>query len=162
MDHFYQALVHNPFLFYINSSTVLSAMMEVAHYAGFMLLVGSIAIIDLRILGVAGHNRTAASLAQDLFPWMWTGFAFALVSGFVMFAGDAPDFGRSWVFQVKVLWIIVALIFGIAVQWKVSRWERPESHSMPIGAKLVALISIILWIGAILVSVEVPAISGVG
>ena len=162
MEHFYQALVHNSFLFYINSSVVLSDILEVAHYAGFMLLVGSIAIVDLRILGVAGRNRKAASLAQDLFPWMWTGFAFALVSGFVMFAGDAPDFGRSWVFQVKVLWIIVALIFGIAVQWKVSNWERSDSHSMPVVAKLVALISIILWIGAILVSVEVPAISGTG
>lgn len=162
MQHFYEALLHNPFLFYINSSIVLSAVMEVAHYAGFMLLVGSIAIVDLRVLGIAGRNRTATSLAQDLFPWTWVGFAFALVSGFVMFASDAPDFGRSWVFKVKILWIIVALIFGIAVQWKVPSWERPESHSMPIGAKFVALISIILWVGAILVSVEVPAISGVG
>jgi hypothetical protein len=162
MDQFYQALLHNSFLFYINSSIVLSTVMELAHYAGFMLLVGSIAIVDLRILGLAARNRTATSLAQDLLPWMWLGFAFALVSGFVMFAGDAPDYGRSWVFQVKVLWVIVALIFGIAVQKKVPSWERPESHSMPIGAKLVALISIVLWIGAILVSVEVPAISGIG
>jgi len=161
MDDFYQVLFHNSFLTYINSSIVLSSAMEIAHFMGFMLLVGSIAIVDLRVLGVAGRNRTVASLAEDLFPWMWTGFAFALVSGFVMFAGDAPDFGHSWIFQVKVLWIIVALIFGIAVQWKISSWESPESASMPIGAKLLALISLILWIVAILVSVEVPAISGV-
>ncbi len=161
MDQFYQALFHNSFLFYINSSVALSSVMELAHFAGFMMLVGSMAIVDLRILGIAGRNRTLASLAQDLLPWMWIGFIFALVSGFVMFAGDAPDFGHSWVFQVKVVWIIVALIFSIAIQWKVSSWEQPESRSAPIGAKLIALISLILWIGAILVSVEVPAISGV-
>ena len=161
MDQFYQALAHNSFIIYINSSPALSALTEFAHFAGFMMLVGSIAIVDLRILGLAGNNCTAASLAQDLFPWAWTGFAMTLVSGFVMFAGDAIDFRRSWVFQVKVLWIIVALIFGLAIQWKVSKWERVESHSMPASAKLVALISLILWIGAILVSVEVPAISGV-
>jgi len=161
MDQFYRALLHNSFFFYINSSPVLADLVEMAHFAGFMMLVGSIAIVDLRILGLAGRNRTASELAEDLFPWMWIGFWISLATGFTMFAGDAPDFGHSWVFRLKVLWIIVALVFGMAVQWKVSRWERTGSHSMPIGAKLVALISLILWIGAILVSVEVPAISGV-
>jgi hypothetical protein len=161
MDQFYQALLHNPFLLYINSSPVLSDLVEMTHFIGFMLLVGSIAIVDLRILGLAGRHRTAAALAQDLYPWAWIGFFLALISGFVMFAGDAPDFGHSWVFQVKVVWIILALIVGMAVQRKVSSWEQPDSQSLPAGAKFVALISLILWIGAILVSVEVPAISGV-
>jgi len=161
MDSFYQMLFHNSFLSYINSSAVLSDIMEASHYLGFMLLVGSAAIVNLRILGLAGRGRTVASLARDLFPWMWMGFAFAFVSGFVMFAGAAPDFGHSWVFQLKVVWIIVALIFGIAVQLKVSSGERPESDSVSVGVKFMALISIILWLGAILVSVEVPAISGV-
>lgn len=158
--HFCEWLEHNSWIVAINSSVVLSAILEVAHYAGFFLLVGSIAIVDLRVLGLAARRQTAASLAEQLFPWMWTGMVSAFLSGFLMFAGDATDFSHASIFGVKMLVVFLALVVGIIVQWSVPRWDR--APSMPMGARLVAFISLALWIGAILAAVEVPAISGVG
>ena len=158
--HLGEWLEHNSWIVAINSSVVLSTILEVAHYAGFFLLVGSIAIVDLRVLGVATRRQTATSLAEELFPWMCTGFISALLSGFIMFAGDATDFSAASIFRVKMLAVLLALAAGIIVQWSVRKWER--APSMPIGARLMAFISLALWIGAILVAVEVPAISGVG
>jgi|SRR5690348_14357078 len=160
MLHFCAWLQNNSLLVAINSSTVLSALMEVAHYAGFFLLVGTIAIVDLRVLGIAGRGQNVAILGAQLFPWMWVGLAFAFLSGFVMFSGDAGDFYLASVFRIKISVILLAVIFGIIVQWGARKWG--QLPSVPVSAKILALVSLVLWIGAILASVEVPAISGVG
>ncbi len=160
MLHFCEWLEKNPWIVAIDSSILISLILEILHYSGFFLLVGSTAIVDLRVMGVAARRRTPAEVGNQLFPWMWTGLAMAVFSGFFMFAGDAADFYQAITFRVKILVVLVALAFGLIVRRQVPRWS--ELPSIPVGAKLVAFLSLVLWIGAILISVEVPAISGVG
>jgi hypothetical protein len=81
-------------------------------------------------------------------------------SGFFMFAGDAVDFYGAITFRIKILVVLAALAFGLIVRRQIPRWS--EFGSIPVRAKIVAFCSLVLWIGAILISVEVPAISGVG
>lgn len=158
--HFCEALQHNSWIIALDSSVIISSLFEVCHYAGFFLLVGSIALIDLRVLGIAGRGQTATAMAEQLFPWMWIGFVFALVSGFFMFAADAVDFYGASFFRLKMLALLAALAVGIFVQWQVPRWDRQGSISF--GPKIVALVSLLLWVATILVALEVPAINGVG
>ncbi|MGA9884907.1 MAG: DUF6644 family protein [Candidatus Acidiferrales bacterium] len=160
MEHFCEALQHNSWIITLNSSIVISSFFEFCHYAGFFLLVGSIALVDLRVLGVAGRRQTATAMAEQLFPWMWTGLVFAFVSGFLMFAGDATDFWGAPVFRLKMLVLVIAIVVGIIVQWRVPRWDRRPSISL--GAKSIALLSLLLWIATILTALEVAAINGVG
>jgi hypothetical protein len=160
MLQFCEWLEHNSFILWLDSNVVLSLVMEILHYSGFFLIVGTTAIVDLRVLGLAGKDEQPSALAEQLVPWMWTGLTMAVVSGFFMFSADAADFYLAYTFRFKILVVVLAAIFGAVVVRKVSSWEmRP---SIPAGAKIVALISLILWVGAILASVEVPAISGVG
>jgi uncharacterized membrane protein len=158
--HFCVWLQHTAFITWVSNSVVMATFIEVLHYFSLFLLVGSIVVVDLRILGVAARRRNATELAQDLFPVMWTGLALNFLSGFLLFAGDAPTFYTNWVFHIKLTVILVAVIFGIIVQSNVQKWDRPAG--IPIGAKLVALISLALWIGSILAAVEVPALTSVG
>lgn len=160
MGHFCEALQHNSWIVTLDSSIAISSFFEVCHYAGFFLLVGSIVLIDLRVLGIASRRQTATAMSEQLFPWMWTGLVFALVSGFFMFAADAVDFYGASYFRLKMLVLVIALAVGIVVQWQVPRWDR--QGSMGISVKIVALISLLLWIATILVALEVPAINGVG
>jgi len=160
MQHFCEALQHNSWIIALNSSIAITSFFEICHYAGFFLLVGSIALVDLRVLGIAGRRQTATAMAEQLFPWMWTGFIFATISGFLMFAGDAIDFYGASLFRTKMLVMMAALLVGIFVQWQVPRWDR--RGPMSLGAKSVALLSLLLWIATILAALEVPAINGVG
>jgi hypothetical protein len=158
--HFCAWLQQNSVIIALDNSVVLSALLEILHYTGFFLLVGTIAIVDLRLIGVAGRGQDVTALGKQMFPWMWTGLIFAFVSGFLMFAGDATDFALASVFHIKVGVILLAVVFGIIVQWNVPKWG--QMPFIPASAKLLAFISLVLWIGAILAAVEVPAISGVG
>ncbi len=144
----------------MNSSAWVSSVLEVVHYFSFFVLVGATAIVDLRIMGVAGRRQSAARLAEQAFPWIWTGLCFAVLSGFIMFAGQATDYLHNSIFHRKLLVILLATIFGAWVQRGVAKWD--QSKSMPAWAKVVALVSLALWVGAILMGVDVPAITGVG
>ncbi len=72
-----------------------------------------------------------------------------------MFAGQATTFYPATVFQIKLFVILLALIFGAAVQRRVAKWDRLAAASG--RAKLLALVSLVLWLGAILASLEVAA-----
>lgn len=155
-----EALQDNSVIVTLNSVGWMAATLEIVHYFGMFVLVGSVAIVDLRVIGWAGRQQSATKLAQRLFPWMWAGLALNFLSGFVMFAGIAASYIPDSTFRMKMLVILAAVIFGIIVQWKVPAWD--QLPAMPMGAKLIAAISLLLWVGAILAGNEVPALSGLG
>jgi hypothetical protein len=151
---FCEWLQHSSWVAAIEGSVAASVLVELGHYFGFFLIVGSIVVVDLRILGLAGRGQNAARLAGQLFPVMWTGLFFTVLTGLLMFAGDAIALFPNPVFRIKLLVVLTAVIFGIVVQRNVGRWER--SSRIPVTAKCLAFVSLVLWIGAILSAVEVP------
>jgi hypothetical protein len=150
---FFEWLEHSRCVTAISESGWMYPVAEVAHFFGLFLLVGTIAVIDLRLLGLAGRRQSAGELAQNLFPWMWTGFGIASVSGFLMFATGATGFVANTQFRIKMLVTLLAVTFGAIVQRKTSGWDQPSG--MPVVAKLTAAISLALWIGVILAATEI-------
>lgn len=138
----------------------LYATVSVTHYFTLFMLVGTIVLVDLRILGLAARSQRVAQIADVLFPWIWTALGLALLSGFIMFATDAGDYYPDKIFRIKMTAILLALISTVIVRWKVPEWDRAPVIS--VGAKLVAFVSLVLWIGTILAGVEIAAISGLG
>ena len=118
------------------------------------------AVVDLRVMGVAARKRNLAELSAQIFPWAWTGLVLASISGFLMFATDAGDWAPDRVFHVKVGMIVISIVFAILVQRGVPKWAAaPE---VPAWAKIVAAIALLLWIGTILTASEIPAMEGLG
>jgi len=149
-----ERLQHASWVAAINNSVVASVLVELTHYFSFFLLVGTIVMVDLRVLGLAGRRQSVAQLADQLFPVMWTGLGFAFLSGFILFAGDALTFLPNPVFRAKLWVILLAVVSGIVVQRNVRKWD--QLPAVPKAAKFVALVSLVLWIGVILTAVEVP------
>ncbi|MGA7792578.1 MAG: DUF6644 family protein [Candidatus Acidiferrales bacterium] len=144
-----------PWIVTITNSAILISLVWLIHYIGFFLLVGTTAVVDLRILGAAARNEKLAPLAGQLFPFAWTGLGMVIVSGFIMFAGQATTFYPTAVFRIKMGVVLLAFIFGVIVQRKSLVWGL--APSVPAAAKWLALASLALWVGAILAGLEVPA-----
>jgi hypothetical protein len=153
-------LQDNSIIVALTSTGWTAAGLAILHYYSMFVLVGSMAIVDLRVLGVMARGQSATDLARRVFPWVWVSLAVNLISGFVMFAGDATAYVPTRSFHVKILVVLLAIVFGIIVQWRVPTWDR--FPILPATAKVVAAVSLLLWVGAILMGVEVPAISGIG
>lgn len=144
-----------PWIVTITNSAVLISVVWLAHYFGFFLLVGTTAVVNLRVLGAAARNQRLAPLAGQLFPLAWTGLGLVIASGFIMFAGQATTFYPTPVFRMKMGMVLLAIAFGGIVQRKLPAWDR--APCVPAAAKWLAFASLVLWIGAILAGLEVPA-----
>lgn len=158
--HLCRWLQDNSFIDLINGTAWMAAALEIVHYFSMFILVGSAAIVDLRVLGLLGRRESAAQLGERLFPWMWYSLALNFASGFLMFGGSAVSYYRNDVFYDKVGVVVLAVAATIIVQLRIRKWD--QFPAMPIDAKLMAFVSIVLWIGAIVAGVEVPALTNVG
>jgi uncharacterized membrane protein len=158
--HICRWLQDNSLIALINGTAWSAAATEIVHYFSMFILVGSMVIVDLRVLGLVAQKQDASQLADRLFPWIWASLALNFLSGFVMFAGSATAYYRNDIFYDKLGIVLLAIIANIVVQQKVRAWN--QLPAMPAWAKLVAVVSIGLWIGAIVAGVEVPALTGVG
>ena len=153
-------LQENSFVALINGTAWSAAAVEIIHYFSMFILVGSMVIVDLRVLGLVGRGQDATQFADQLFPWIWGSLALNFLSGFVMFAGSATAYYRNNILYDKMGLILLAIVANIIVQQKVDKWN--QLLAMPAWAKLLAVLSTGLWVGAIIAGVEAPALTGVG
>jgi hypothetical protein len=114
------------------------------HFIGFAFSIGTIAIVDFRLLGWAMRRQSPAELAADLDPWTRAGFAIMLTTGFLMFSADAVTYHNNPSFQFKMTVLSVALLFHFTIHRRVSRSEVPR-----LAAKFAAALSLVLWIAVV-------------
>lgn len=123
---------------------------EIVHIVGIALLVGSIAILDLRLLGLS-RSLSVRRLAAHILPWSIAGFALIVPSGLAMFVAHAGDLIANPVFAVKISLILVAganagvLHAGAlrgAAQWDIDAMP-------PLAARAAAAVSLLLWVSVI-------------
>src|SRR5690242_5218651 len=86
---FWEWLVTSPWANAMNGPEWAFPVVESIHFIGFALSIGTIAIVDLRLLGLGMRRQSAAQLAADLAPWTRAGLAVMLITGPLMFSADA-------------------------------------------------------------------------
>jgi len=119
-------------------------VLECFHILGFILLAGSIALIDFRLLGALLRDQKPADLSVDAAPWTLVGLALVLTSGALLFASDPDHYYLNHAFQFKMATLLLALAFHYTIH---GRAVRPGAS--PGKGKLAACLSLALWAGVI-------------
>jgi hypothetical protein len=119
-------------------------VLECFHILGFILLAGSIALIDFRLLGALLRDQKPADLSVDAAPWTLIGLALVLTSGALLFASDPDHYYLNHAFQFKMAILLLALAFHYTIH---GRAVRPGVS--PGAGKLAACLSLALWAGVI-------------
>jgi hypothetical protein len=129
---------------------------QLIHFTGLSLWLGTNIALDVRLLGVGKWRRTAAELSQDLFAWNWIGFCVVVTGGFLLFSATATSYMQNPAFEVKLGMLApTALLWHIIVQRKARTWgQRPEVA--PLG-RLAGLIELSLWVGVVTAAVLIPS-----
>ncbi|HEY6393645.1 MAG TPA: DUF6644 family protein [Bryobacteraceae bacterium] len=138
-----------PFLDWIASSAVAKVIngpewafpvVQSFHFLGFAFLIGTIAIVDLRLLGGGMRRQSPAELAKDLKPWTLIGLVLMLTTGPVMFSADPRVYYFNPSFRFKITCLLIAIFYHFTIH----RWAiRPQAA--PIVGKLAAVVSLALW-----------------
>lgn len=122
-------------------------VVEIAHIVGFSVLVGAVAMFDLRLLGL-GRALPVQALARHLLPWSWIALLLIVPSGLLMFSTQ-PELLDNRVFLLKLALIGTAGLNALA--FHAGPWRRAPywADATPIAARLHAGASLLLWIGVI-------------
>src|SRR6476659_8204368 len=135
----------------IRDSLYLFPLIESTHVIGLSLVFGTIAIIDLRLLGIASTRRPFSRIAGDILKWTWAAFALTVATGLLMFITNAGVYYHNFYFRSKMLLLALAginmLMFELTAGRTIHRWDKAPSAPPP--AKLIAVLSLTLWIGVI-------------
>ena len=127
-------------------------LLESIHVIAVGLVVGSIMMVDLRLLGLAALRYPASQVTRRLVPWTWGAFVVAAVTGFGLFATRAPAYVENPAFQIKFLLLPLACLnmawFQVRTFRGIGAWDMASPP--PPSARLAGAVSLLLWAGVVL------------
>jgi len=127
---------------------------EILHFFGMALLIGSVGLVDARMLGI-GKGIPIKSL-EKFIPLGVIGFIINLLTGIMFVAGNPvggpQEYLTNLAFLLKMLCVLIAglnllAFYALGIAKKANAVE--PGGDAPMSAKVVAAVSLLLWFGVI-------------
>ena len=128
-------LIQNPI-----SGELAFPILECFHIGGFALSIGMTALVDFRLLGLGLRDETPAEIADSGLWWVLGGLVVAVFSGFLIFSTDPDMYYLNWVFDVKMVCLVLAIVFNYTIHRRVVS---------PAAGRWVAVASLTLWLSVV-------------
>jgi hypothetical protein len=152
MKQFLQALEATPWGTAVRENTWLFPTIESVHVLALVLVVGSIMVVDLRLLNLASRERSVKELTDDVLPWTWSAFVVAAITGTLLFSSSAMRYSGLWQFEAKMCMLVLAAInmaiFHVGAFRNVAHWDKAEARP-PLAARLAGGISLGIWLSIV-------------
>jgi hypothetical protein len=135
----------------IRENDVLFPLIESVHVLSICLVVGSIFVVDLRLLGLAWINRSVSRVSSGILPVTWSAFAVAVASGSLLFISNSTKYLENGFFVAKLV-LICAAGLNMAIFHAISAKDQPRwdnKTAPPLPARLAGGLSILLWISVV-------------
>jgi uncharacterized membrane protein len=135
----------------IRENDLLFPLIESVHVVSICLVVGSILVVDLRLLGLASLDRSVSRVTRGTLPLTWFAFAVAVASGSLMFISNATKYLENGYFIAKLL-LIGAAGLNMVIFHAISARNQPQWENqarLPLQARLAGGLSILLWISVV-------------
>ena len=136
---------------YIRQSLYFFPFLESLHVVGLTMVFGSIAVLDLRLLGIASIRRPVARVAIDVEKWAWWAFALTAVTGALMFITNASVYYHNTFFRLKMAMLVLAGVnvafFEFTARRSLQQWNADARA--PLAGRAAATVSLVLWIAII-------------
>lgn len=150
LTNLWTALEATPFATAI-AGGVLFPWIESVHVLAAATVVGTVAMVDLRLLGFRSGERGVRRLIAEVLPYTWAAFGVAAISGFLLFSSSATTYAVNAWFLAKFALLVLA---GLNMAWfhllpyrTVHLWD--ELIHPPARARVAGALSIALWVGVV-------------
>jgi len=138
-------LAYDPATNPLNNNEWSFPLTECVHISTFAMSVGTIALVDLRMLGWAFRKETPAQLLKDTSLWTLAGLIIVITSGFIIWTSDPLRYYYNWSFRYKIIALALAILYNYTIHRKVA-----QSTTTPTAASaLTAVFSLLIWISIV-------------
>lgn len=129
----------------LNNSEWAFALAECVHIGGFAVGVGSIVLVDFRMLNLGLRQETAGRILRYTDLWTVIALLFVMFSGVALFLSQTDIYRVNLIFPIKMYVLAAALIYNFTIHRKVAKMENPP----PLLSKVVAAVSLLLWVSVV-------------
>lgn len=129
----------------LNNTEWAFPLAECIHIGGFAVGIGSIALVDFRMLNLGLRREPAARILKYTEPWTLIALALVVFSGAALFLSQTYVYRVNLIFPLKMYALLAALIYNFTVHRKVATMENPP----PVLSKFVASLSLLLWVSVV-------------
>ena len=144
----------------LHESLYMYPLIETTHVLSLCLFVGTLIMVDLRLLGVSFRGVSLTEMSERVLPFTLVGFVIMVATGVLLFYAIPVRTYQNLFFRVKVILLIIAginaLIFHLRMRgWQYAGFATDRSRSSsdepitPGYAKWSAAISLTAWAGVI-------------
>ena len=126
-------------------------IIETIHVMALATVYGSIAMVDLRMLGLTSRNERMSKLSAEILPWTWAAFVCAAISGSLLFMSKGETYWNNFETRGKFLCMALAgvnmAIYQFGMHRRVNEWDN--SLPPPLSVRMAGALSITLWTGVV-------------
>ena len=124
---------------------------QTVHILAISVVVASMAMFDLRLLGLAGMRHSVQSLSRRFLPWLWGALIVLAISGSILIAGEPKRALGNPAFLAKMCMLAAVIAVTLGFQTVLKRDLAGGSADLAPPhlrmAKTVGLLSLVLWAG---------------
>ena len=121
---------------------------QTIHIVGIGVVLGSVFIIDLRVLGWAGMDQTLRQTTTRFGPWLTAALYVQLATGVLMVIGEPGRELVTFSFWLKMVFVavgtLIAAIFQITLRNHEQKWEGTLVNRRSI--KCLAVLTFLIWV----------------
>lgn len=148
MNELIEAIANSSIGIMMAENPIAFPWVETVHVVAITTVLGVIAIVDLRLLGLAGVSYPVSRLSNTLVPVTWVAFALAAITGALLFTSQPATYVENFAFQMKMLLLVAAglnmALFHLFTMKGIAVWDKDAV--LPIGARLAGLLSLVIWV----------------
>lgn len=135
----------NPVSAFLNRGEWIFPVCELFHIVGFGVAIGTVAVVDLSLLGWAFPVERTPQLLRDTAPWTLISLVVVLLAGMVLFLTDPIQYIKNFAFQFKMVALFLAIVYNYTLHRKLA---LSPSVSRPTRTVL-AVVSLGLWLSVV-------------
>jgi hypothetical protein len=129
----------------LNNTEWAFALAECVHIGGFAVGVGSIALVDFRMLNLGLRQESTGRILGYTELWTVIAMLFVVFSGVALFLSQTDVYRVNPIFPIKMYVLAAALLYNFTIHRKVAKMENPP----PLLSRLVASVSLLLWVAVV-------------
>ena len=148
LNALWQAFEASPVGDYVASSSWAFPTIETLHVIAIVTVLGTVAVMDLRLLGLASSETAVTAMSKDTLRWTWGAFVVASVTGGLLFISKATSYAVNPNFIIKMVLIALAGVnMGVfhVFTWKTVR-EWDTNPVGPRAAQIAGGLSLFIWV----------------
>jgi hypothetical protein len=124
----------------LNETPLAFPVLQYIHFLGLACGVGTIALVDFRLLGIGLTRKTSAELWREALLWTLGGLLLVIFSGLLLFSLNPDVYYSNYVFLGKMSFLSLAILFHFTIVRKVAK-----SGVSVIATRVVGFIALALW-----------------